>query len=276
MLPPLTQRYYSISPSPLVDRRRCSIKVAVLNGAALSGHGDYHGTCSSYLAGYYDAGRVVAALIRDNHSRFRLPDNPAIPLIMVGPGTGLAPFRGFLQERAALKAAGRTIGPAMLFFGCRRPDQDFIYEDELRAFEASGVCELYVAFSRYGPAQRVHVQQLIRDCADKVMALLDRGGLVYVCGDASRMRPTFAAPLLRSMRADSTSVQRLVGGGSMISQHKAATWSTCGPRPDVEMTTSTRCHDSRLLTLRSSDVFMFRRAVVDDNAGLQHDTLLSF
>jgi len=150
MLQPLTQRYYSISSSPLVDRRRCST-VAVLNGAARSGHGEYHGTCSSYLAGR-DAGRVVAAFIRDNHSRFRLPDDPAIPLIMVGPGTGLAPFRGFLQERAALKAAGRTIGPAMLFFGCRRPDQDFIYEDELRAFEASGVCELYVAFSRYDPA----------------------------------------------------------------------------------------------------------------------------
>jgi cytochrome P450 / NADPH-cytochrome P450 reductase len=229
MLQPLAPRYYSISSSPLVDRRCCSVTVAVLNGPARSGHGDYHGACSNYLAGC-EAGRVVAAFIRDNHSRFRLPDDPAIPLIMVGPGTGLAPFRGFLQERAALKTAGRTLGPAMLFFGCRHPDQDFIYEDELRACEASGVCELYVAFSRYDPAQRVYVQQLIRDRADKVMALLDRGARVYVCGDASRMAPdvrsAFAEVYACRQHVSPEAGARRIDGLAAQGRYLVDVWST--------------------------------------------------
>ena len=107
---------------------------------------------------------------------------------MVGPGTGIAPFRGFLAERAALKEAGSDIGPAMLFFGCRHPDQDFIYRDELEAHAAADVCDLHVAFSRQDK-RKVYVQDLIREQRDRVWELIEQGARVFVCGDGSRMEP---------------------------------------------------------------------------------------
>ena len=108
---------------------------------------------------------------------------------MVGPGTGLAPFRGFLQERAALRARDGPVGPSLLFFGCRHPRQDFIYEDELRGFAEQGVARLFACFSRLADEQKTYVQdQVLRQRAE-VWQLLQAGAVVYVCGDASRMAP---------------------------------------------------------------------------------------
>src|ERR1700744_4559909 len=147
MLSLLAPRYYSISSSPTGDPARCSVTVAVVEGPAGSGRGIYKGICSNYLAGRR-AGENIQATVRETKAGFRLPDRASVPIIMVGPGTGLAPFRGFLQERAARKAAGAKLGPAMLFFGCRHPDQDFLYADELKGLAASGITELFTAFSR--------------------------------------------------------------------------------------------------------------------------------
>ncbi|HMV51589.1 MAG TPA: cytochrome P450, partial [Blastocatellia bacterium] len=147
MLPALRPRYYSISSSPLADPYGCSITVAVVEGLARSGHGTFQGVCTNYLA-RQQAGDVIQAFVKDTKSAFRLPEDTMTPIIMVGPGTGLAPFRGFLQERAALKAEGKDIGASLLFFGCRHPQQDFLYEDELRQFEAQGVTQLSASFSR--------------------------------------------------------------------------------------------------------------------------------
>ena len=94
-----------------------------------------------------------------------------MPIVMIGPGTGLAPFRAFLQERALMKAEGRALGPAMLFFGCRNPEEDFIYREELEKFAADGVCELLVAFSRHGP-QKTYVQDVLRRERAKVWPLM--------------------------------------------------------------------------------------------------------
>src|SRR3954447_1753194 len=132
MLSLLAPRYYSISSSPSGDPSRCSVTVGVVEGAAGSGRGVFKGVCSNYLAGRR-AGDNVHATVRETKAGFRLPDDPAVPVIMIGPGTGLAPFRGFLQERAHRKTQGAKLGPAMLFFGCRHPDQDFLYADELKA-----------------------------------------------------------------------------------------------------------------------------------------------
>ncbi|HEV8440448.1 MAG TPA: cytochrome P450 [Methylomirabilota bacterium] len=188
MLPPLRPRYYSISSSPLVQARRCSITVAVVEAPARSGRGTFQGVCSNYLR-LQPEGAVVHAFVKDTKSAFRLPEDARTPMIMVGPGTGLAPFRGFLQERAALKARGRPVGPSLLFFGCRHPDQDFIYSDELERFGADGVTRLFTCFSRVAGQKKTYVQDQILAAKDDVWAMIQDGAAIYVCGDASRMAP---------------------------------------------------------------------------------------
>jgi cytochrome P450 / NADPH-cytochrome P450 reductase len=188
MLSPLRPRYYSISSSSLVEPRRCSLTVAVTEGPARSGRGEFHGVCSSYLRDR-KPGDILYAFVRDTKSAFRLPQDSSVPVILVGPGTGLAPFRGFLQERAALKLQGQPVGPSLLFFGCRHPQQDFLYEEELRELERQGVTQLATAFSRVPGQQKCYVQDEIYARRAAVWQMLEDGAAVYVCGDATRMAP---------------------------------------------------------------------------------------
>ena len=187
LMPVITPRYYSISSSAMQTPTQCSITVGVVDEPAISGHGQFKGVCSNFLAGS-PAGTTLHASLRGTSDGFRLPDDPATPVIMIGPGTGIAPFRGFLQERAARKAAGESLGEAVLFFGCRHPDQDFIYRDELEQYAKDGIADLHVAFSR-AEKSKVYVQDLIRQERDAVWALLEQGAKVFVCGDGSRMEP---------------------------------------------------------------------------------------
>ncbi len=188
MLSLLSPRYYSISSSPSANgSAKCSVTVGVVDAPAISGHGLYKGVCSNYLAGRR-TGDVVHAIVRETKAGFRLPDNSQTPIIMIGPGTGLAPFRGFLQERAAMKAKGQSLGASMLFFGCRNPDQDFLYADELKDFAAKGLTELHVAFSRAN-TPKSYVQDQIKTQKDKVWNLIEQGAIVYVCGDGGKMEP---------------------------------------------------------------------------------------
>ncbi|MGE3539645.1 MAG: bifunctional cytochrome P450/NADPH--P450 reductase [Candidatus Tectimicrobiota bacterium] len=210
LLPPLRPRYYSISSSPLAVPRRCSLTVAVVQGPARSGHGVFEGVCSTYLSRQQE-GDVIEAFIKEPPAAFRLPDDPATPLIMIGPGTGLAPFRGFLQERAALQAQGVALGQALLFFGCRHPQQDYLYEEELQRFVAQGVTALVVAFSRLAGQEKRYVQDEISAHHEAVWQLLEAGAVVYVCGDASRMAPavraTFAALYQEHTGADAAAAE---------------------------------------------------------------------
>jgi cytochrome P450/NADPH-cytochrome P450 reductase len=198
MLSLLAPRYYSISSSPSGDAARCSVTVGVIEAPASLGRGVYKGICSSYLAGRR-AGDTVYATVRATKSGFRLPDDASVPVIMIGPGTGLAPFRGFLQERAHRKANGARLGPAMLFFGCRHPEQDYLYADELKAFAADGITELHTAFSR-GDGPKSYVQDLVLAQHDRVWSLIEQGAIIFVCGDGSRMEPDVKAALVAIYR----------------------------------------------------------------------------
>ncbi|NRF65930.1 cytochrome P450 [Aquincola sp. S2] len=188
MLPAARARQYSISSSPLWNPQRCTLTVAVVDAPALSGHGRYQGMASSYLA-QCTPGTRVAMAVRPSNDRFRPPASLETPMIMVCAGTGLAPFRGFLQERAALAGDGRSVGPSLLFFGCDDPDVDFLYRDELAAWEQAGVVSVRPAFFHRADGDVRFVQHRVwQDRAD-VAELFRRGAHVYVCGDGLRMAP---------------------------------------------------------------------------------------
>lgn len=132
---------------------------------------------------------MVDGYVRQPTLPFRPPADPTTPIIMVGPGTGLAPFMGFLQDRAAQLDAGTTLGDAQLFFGCRNPEQDFLYRDELTAWADRGVMTLHVAFSRPDSGEKRYVQDDLRANGERVWSLMNDRGIFYVCGDGSKMEP---------------------------------------------------------------------------------------
>ncbi|MGY2643317.1 bifunctional P-450/NADPH--P450 reductase [Bacillus inaquosorum] len=199
LLRPLKPRYYSISSSPRVNPEQASITVGVVRGPAWSGRGEYRGVASNYLA-ERKAGDDVVMFVRTPESRFQLPEDPKTPIIMVGPGTGVAPFRGFLQARAALKREGKTLGEAHLYFGCRN-DRDFIYREELEQFEKDGIVTVHTAFSRKKGMPKTYVQHLMSDHAETLISILDRGGRLYVCGDGSKMAPDVEAALQKAYQS---------------------------------------------------------------------------
>ncbi|WP_211766962.1 bifunctional nitrate reductase/sulfite reductase flavoprotein subunit alpha [Kutzneria sp. CA-103260] len=171
----LQPRQYSISSSPLVSPSRIRLTVSVVR------YGSHGGVCSTYLADRAEGLPVKAFIQRSPH--FRPPADPTSPMIMVGPGTGVAPFLGFLEERAAVGAGG----PNWLFFGEQRRATDFYYRDELDRFRADGLLSrLDLAFSRDQRA-KVYVQDRMREHGAHLWRWLQDGAHLYVCGDATRM-----------------------------------------------------------------------------------------
>jgi len=199
LLPPMRPRYYSISSSPVVTSR-CDLTVGVLHGPARGGDGYFNGVASNHLASSME-NSTQFTFVRKPTIPFRPPANPHVPMIMVGAGTGMAPFRGFLQERADLKEKGVPIGESMLFYGCRNARGDMLYADELKAFEEAGVTKLEVAFSREPGEPRTFVQHLIERERDHVWNLIEGGAVIYVCGNANTMAPGVRAALLDIYRA---------------------------------------------------------------------------
>lgn len=191
----MAPRYYSISSSAQADGGACSVTVGVVDEPAISGEGQFKGVCSNYLADLPEGSTILASL-KETKANFRLPEDASKPVIMVGPGTGVAPFRGFLAERAIRKANGDALGDAILFFGCRHPDQDFLYREELEGYAADGVADLRVAFSRKEKS-KVYVQDLVREERDRLWTMIDAGANIYICGDGGRMEPDVRRALSR-------------------------------------------------------------------------------
>ena len=182
----LTPRNYSISSSPLVSPNEIQLTVSVVRYHGADGR-RRGGVCSTFLADRASSAPVF--LQRSPH--FRPPVDSGTPMIMVGPGTGIAPFRGFLQERRALGHAGRN----WLFFGDQHRSENYYYRDDLEDMARDGfLSRLDLAFSR-DQSDRVYVQHKMLDRGAEVWRWLDDGGHFYVCGDAARMAKDVDAAL---------------------------------------------------------------------------------
>ncbi|MCU1320732.1 MAG: sulfite reductase, alpha subunit (flavoprotein) [Acidobacteriaceae bacterium] len=180
MLPKLTPRLYSISSSPFAHTGEIHTTVAVVRYR--SHNRERGGVCSTLLADRIPTGDRLPIYIQPNN-KFRLPKQTDAPIIMIGPGTGVAPFRAFLHERRALASTGRN----WLFFGERSAATDFLYRDELESMVADQhLSRLDLAFSR-DQEHKVYVQDKMLEQAPQFWSWLQDGASVYVCGDASRM-----------------------------------------------------------------------------------------
>ena len=216
MLKPLTPRQYSISSSPTASSGPsdpgsqhkpllASITYDVLEAPALSGHGrTYYGVTSHHLA-LCEPGNTLRAWVRATNANFHLPSDPETPIIMVCAGTGRAPMRGFVQTRAALReAGGRPLGPALLYFGCRDFEKDYIYKDELARYHGDGVVDVRPAFSRRGPPDAKESYKYVPDrmwAERKELAeLFTRGAKIFVCGSASKLARSTAEVVRRIWR----------------------------------------------------------------------------
>ena len=188
-LSPLQPRLYSIASSLLAHPDQVHLTVGVVRYVMKRGRG-CKGVCSTYLAERVRPGQKVRVFVHPS-SRFGLPTSGDTPVIMVGPGTGVAPFRSFLQHRKAARHTGRN----WLFFGDQRGRFDFLYEPEMKGYVADGtLTRLDTAFSR-DTEHKLYVQHRMIEHATELWGWLTAGGHFYVCGDAKRMAADVDATL---------------------------------------------------------------------------------
>lgn len=185
MLPQLRLRQYSISSSPLAEPGSCTITFGVIDEESFQGDGKrFLGVASNYLSNLHE-GDHIHVNVKQSHQSFHLPlDIAETPLIMVCAGTGIAPFRGFVQERALQIDAGRKVAPALLFFGCRQKGRDDLHADELFAWASKGAVDVRFAYSRDPESSNGAKYVQDRFWADRkdVMQFFESGAKVFICG----------------------------------------------------------------------------------------------
>ncbi|EDW87914.1 NADPH--cytochrome P450 reductase isoform X1 [Drosophila yakuba] len=187
LLPRLQPRYYSISSSAKLHPTDVHVTAVLVEYKTPTGRIN-KGVATTYLKNKQPQGsEEVKVPVFIRKSQFRLPSKPETPIIMVGPGTGLAPFRGFIQERQFLRDEGKTVGESILYFGCRKRSEDYIYESELEEWVKKGTLNLKAAFSR-DQGKKVYVQHLLEQDADLIWNVIgENKGHFYICGDAKNM-----------------------------------------------------------------------------------------
>jgi sulfite reductase (NADPH) flavoprotein alpha-component len=180
LLRKMTPRLYSIASSFNANPDEVHLTIGTVRYTA-NGR-ERKGVCSVLCAERVQEGDTLPVYVQAN-KHFHLPESPDKDIIMVGPGTGIAPFRSFIQERAVNKATGRS----WLFFGDQHAASDFLYQDELEKYQQDGVLtKLDTAFSRDG-AQKVYVQHKMLENSKEIFEWLEKGAYFYVCGDKERM-----------------------------------------------------------------------------------------
>lgn len=180
LLRPLAGRLYSIASSQLLHPNEAHLLVL---SVAYTVRGRLReGVCSTFINDRWPQGATAPVYTQDAQKHFAMPRDPSTPLIMIGPGTGLAPFRGFLEERDAIGAKGKN----WLFFGDQSRSWAYYYEPELTAWEKRGVARIDLAFSR-DQSYKIYVQHRMHEQARDFYAWLEEGAEVFICGDKSRM-----------------------------------------------------------------------------------------
>ncbi|RYP16436.1 hypothetical protein DL765_005113 [Monosporascus sp. GIB2] len=248
----LQPRYYSISSSSLVQPKKISITAVVENQLIPGRQDPFKGVATNYLLALkqkqngdpdpepfgltyeimgprnkYDGIHVP---VHVRHSNFKLPSDPSKPVILVGPGTGVAPMRGFVQERAKLAKSGQNVGRTLLFFGCRKRNEDFLYEAEWEQYKQAlgDKFELITAFSREGPS-KVYVQHRLKERAKEVNELLEQRAYFYVCGDAANMARevnTVLAQVIAEQRGiPESKAEEIVKNMRAANQYQEDVWS---------------------------------------------------
>ncbi|KAF4437197.1 NCP1-NADPH-cytochrome P450 reductase [Fusarium acutatum] len=210
-MPKLQPRYYSISSSSALEASKVSITVAIESFPIQKTNRHFSGVATNFILDVVSTENEVISRSRlqpmtytlppnrphlqpslsvfVRTSTFRLPADPTIPILMVGPGTGVAPFRGFVRERIAMHRHGKDFAPMTLLYGCRKRTEDFLYAEEWNAYtaELGSKFRMYTAFSRE-QEKKVYVQDLILQQSKDIASLIQNGGHVYVCGDVGMGR----------------------------------------------------------------------------------------
>ncbi|KAI2795909.1 hypothetical protein BLOT_016382 [Blomia tropicalis] len=189
LLPRLQSRYYSISSSPKLYPESIHITAVVVEYETMTGRTN-RGVATTWLKKKQpsESSLPPIAPVFIRRSQFRLPAKPQVPIIMIGPGTGFAPFRGFIQERQWMLDQGKPIGDTILYFGCRKQDEDFLYREEIEKYvESKAITKLNLAFSR-DQAEKVYVTHLLKNNMKETWEVIgEKNGHLYICGDARTM-----------------------------------------------------------------------------------------
>lgn len=192
----ISPRFYSIASSPLVSPHVAELIVGTMAAPHWSGLGEHRGFASGYMQEVAPGDHVFGYVRRPNPP-FAPPVDVSVPMILIGPGTGFAPLRGFLQERAAQKASGDDVATSLLFFGCRHPDHDWLCRAEVERWAADGVVDPYLAFSAVDSHPWKFVQDALWAEQDRVWRAIEAGAQIFLCGDGRFMAPAVRDTLIR-------------------------------------------------------------------------------